>query len=101
MKSYETHVSRMACGGAIAVFLLLSGGCFRDPNVRKQEYVKAGDDYLSQARYKEAKIYYSKAIQIDPQMASAPNLWLGVTAARQSFNMARDSETVEGLGQYP
>jgi tetratricopeptide (TPR) repeat protein len=71
MKSYETHVSRMACGGAMAVFLLLSGGCFRDPNVRKQEYVKAGDDYLSQARYKEAKIYYSKAIQIDPQMASA------------------------------
>jgi len=42
---------------------LLFTGCFRDPNVRKQEYVKAGDDYLSQGRYKEAKIYYGKAIQ--------------------------------------
>jgi len=71
MKSYERHVSRIACGSAMGIFLLLSGGCFRDPSVRKQEYVKAGDDYLSQARYKEAKIYYSKAIQIDPQMESA------------------------------
>jgi len=71
MKSYERHVSRIVCGSAMGIFLLLSGGCFRDPSVRKQEYVKAGDDYLSQARYKEAKIYYSKAIQIDPQMESA------------------------------
>jgi len=61
----------MACGGAMAILLLMSGGCFRDPNVRKQEYVKAGDDYLSQGRYKEAKNYYGKAVQIDPQMASA------------------------------
>jgi len=71
MKSYRVHAWRMTCGGAMGILLALSGGCFRDPNVRKQEYVKAGDDYLSQGRSKEAKIYYSKAIQIDPQMASA------------------------------
>jgi len=71
MKTHARHVLRMACGGAMAILLLMSGGCFRDPNVRKQEYVKAGDDYLSQGRYKEAKIYYGKAVQIDPQMASA------------------------------
>ena len=71
MKTHARHILRMACGSAMAVLFLTSSGCFRDPNVRKQEYVKAGDDYLSQGRYKEAKIYYSKAIQIDPQMASA------------------------------
>ncbi len=43
MKTHARHVLRMACGGAMAILLLMSGGCFRDPNVRKQEYVKAGE----------------------------------------------------------
>ncbi len=71
MMSYERRAARiilpiLACGA-----LLRSAGCFRDPNVRKKEYLTAADDYLSQGRYKEAKIYYGKALQIDPQMASA------------------------------
>ncbi len=71
MTSYERCVARIVLGGVVCGTILLSTGCFRDPNVRKKEYLTAADDYLAQGRYKEAKIYYGKALQIDPQMASA------------------------------
>src|SRR5689334_93849 len=71
MTSYERRAARMLLGIAACGALLTSAGCFRDPNVRKKEYLTAADDYLAQGRYKEAKIYYGKALQIDPQMATA------------------------------
>lgn len=71
MTSYERRAARIVLSSVASGALLLSAGCFRDPNVRKKEYLTAADDYLSQGRYKEAKIYYGKALQIDPQMASA------------------------------
>src|SRR5215467_4891341 len=71
MTSHERFAGSIVLGTAACMMLLLSCGCFRDPNVRKKEYLTAADDYFSQGRYKEAKIYYGKALQIDPQMANA------------------------------
>jgi len=42
---------------------LISGGCFRDPNVRKQEYVKAGDDLLVARAVQRGKNLLQQAIQ--------------------------------------
>src|SRR4051794_21528598 len=40
--------------------------CARDPNVRKQKYAESGERYFDKAKYQEAAIQFSNAIQIDP-----------------------------------
>jgi tetratricopeptide (TPR) repeat protein len=54
---------------AIAVFAL--PGCAKDPQVAKREYVKSGDAYLAQKKYREATVEYRNAIQQDPQFIEA------------------------------
>ena len=46
-------------------------GCSRDPNVRKQKYFESGERYYEKAKYREAAIQYSNAIQVDPRFAKA------------------------------
>ena len=46
-------------------------GCSRDPNVRKQKYFDSGEKYFAEAKYREAAIQYSNAIQIDSRFAPA------------------------------
>ena len=46
-------------------------GCSRDPNVRKQKYFESGERYFEKAKYREAAIQYSNAIQVDPRFAQA------------------------------
>jgi tetratricopeptide (TPR) repeat protein len=46
-------------------------GCSRDPNVRKQKYLESGDRYFAKAKYREAAIQYSNALQVDPRFAAA------------------------------
>src|SRR5580692_9914692 len=46
-------------------------GCSRDPNVRKQKYFESGERYFEKAKYREAAIQYSNAIQVDPRFANA------------------------------
>jgi len=46
-------------------------GCNRDPNVRRQKYFDSGQRFFAQAKYREAIIQYSNAIQIDPRFAPA------------------------------
>jgi tetratricopeptide (TPR) repeat protein len=57
------------------LFCLLLALCFtacsRDPNVRKQKYFDSGEKYFAQAKYREAAIQYSNAVQIDPRFAQA------------------------------
>lgn len=53
------------------VVSLVSTGCSRDPNVRKQKYFDSGEKYFAQAKYREAAIQYSNAVQIDPRFAQA------------------------------
>jgi tetratricopeptide (TPR) repeat protein len=45
--------------------------CNRDPNLRKQKYFESGQKYYAQAKYNEARIQYSNAVQVDPRFADA------------------------------
>jgi len=56
-------------------------GCSRDPNVRKQKYFESGQRYFEKAKYREAAIQYSNAIQVDPRFADA-HYRLGLTYLR-------------------
>jgi len=59
---------------AIACAILLvafAGGCSRDPNVRKQKFLKQGNSDFDKGRFAEAAISYGRAIQIDPRFAEA------------------------------
>ena len=71
MKNDKSVPVSRALGVLAVLVLIVSAGCFRDPNVRKQEYLKTANDYFTQARFKEAKIFYGKALQIDAQMGAA------------------------------
>ena len=56
----------------VGVFITsLFTGCSRDPNVRKQKYLESGDRYFAKAKYPEAAIQYSNAIQVDSRFAAA------------------------------
>jgi tetratricopeptide (TPR) repeat protein len=56
--------------GLVLAAILLSG-CSRDPNVRKQKYLESGQRYFEKAKYREAVIQFSNAIQVDPRFADA------------------------------
>src|SRR5229473_4135740 len=45
--------------------------CSRDPNVRKQKYFESGQRYFEKAKYREAAIQFSNAIQVDPRFVQA------------------------------
>src|SRR6516162_6709434 len=58
----------------IFLLTLLAGlltGCSRDPNVRKQKYFESGQRYFEKAKYREAAIQYSNALQVDPRFGQA------------------------------
>jgi Tfp pilus assembly protein PilF len=55
----------------VTITLGLLAGCSRDPNVRKQKYLESGQCYFEKAKYREAAIQYSNAIQVDPRFADA------------------------------
>src|SRR3989475_5100669 len=46
-------------------------GCSRDPNVRKQKYFESGQRYFEKAKYREAAIQFSNAVQVDPRFVQA------------------------------
>jgi len=58
---------------AIAVVLLLLSftGCSTDPAAKRQKFILQGDQEFAKAKYPEAVIYYSRAIQIDKTSAEA------------------------------
>jgi cellulose synthase operon protein C len=63
-----------SCFRLSLVLVLLAAvltGCSRDPNVRKQKYYESGERYFEKAKYREAAIQYSNAIQVDPRFAQA------------------------------
>jgi len=55
---------------AVQICLAL-GGCFRDPNARKQKFMEEGDRYFARQKYPEALLTYGRAIQIDPRFVAA------------------------------
>ena len=50
---------------------LVTAGCFRDPNARKQKYLESGTHYFQQGKYPEAAIQFGNALQIDKNFAPA------------------------------
>jgi len=46
-------------------------GCTRDLNVRKQKYFASGQRFFAEAKYREAIIQFSNAVQTDPRFAEA------------------------------
>ena len=56
---------------ACLLLAVISTGCSRDPNVRKQKYFDSGEKYFAEGKYREAAIQYSNAVQIDSGFAQA------------------------------
>src|SRR4029453_13141344 len=51
--------------------LVVAGGCLRDPEKAKKEYLEKGNRYVSQQNYDAAVIEYRNAIQQDPKFGLA------------------------------
>ena len=54
-----------------SLLLVVSTGCSRDPNVRKQKFFDSGEKYFAKGKYREAAIQYANATQIDSRFAEA------------------------------
>ncbi len=52
---------------AIVVAALTLASCSNDPNVVKAKYLDIGNKYFDRGKYKEASIYYRKALAKDPK----------------------------------
>ena len=65
----HSYASRLIL--ALAVISLLSVGCNRNPEVRKQKYLESGQRYFEKGKYREAAIQFSNAIQVDSHYAEA------------------------------
>src|SRR4051812_48677212 len=60
------------CVGALAVAALLAAAaCSKNPEAAKQEYLKSGDRFMEQKKYREAIVQYRNAIQQDPRFGDA------------------------------
>ncbi len=57
--------------GVLTLILVCTSGCAEDPQVAKREYVRNGDSYVAQQKYREAVVEYRNAIQQDPRFAEA------------------------------
>ena len=51
----------------LLAFVALLAGCKHDPNVQKQKYLESGQRYFEKAKYREAVIQFSNALQVDPR----------------------------------
>jgi tetratricopeptide (TPR) repeat protein len=47
------------------------GACSKDPEVAKREYLRSGDRYASEKKFREAIVEYRNAIQQDPRYGEA------------------------------
>ena len=63
----------MQCRPIAAILTLVAIGisCSRDPEIAKREYLKSGDEFLSQNKVKDAIVQYKKALTQDPQSGEA------------------------------
>src|SRR5713101_6626889 len=69
---YSQYLRRTALLLAFVVQIcFVLPGCFRDPNIRKQNFLEQGDRYFAQEKFPEALLTYGRALQIDPRFAAA------------------------------
>jgi tetratricopeptide (TPR) repeat protein len=69
MKSFVRTLGLPAC----LLLAVLTGltGCNSDPNVRKQKFLDNGNKLFAKGEYKQAAIYYRRALREDAQFAEA------------------------------
>lgn len=60
--------TRFLCASVAALCLV---GCFRDPETAKREFVKSGNKFYEQGKYKEARIMYLRALEKDKKFGEA------------------------------
>src|SRR5882724_1692741 len=68
--------------------LILLGSCKRDPNLRKQKYLESGERYFKVAKYREAVIQFSNALQVDPRFVEGHYQLAQAYIKLQDWNMA-------------
>ncbi len=69
MKSFARTLSLSACF-LLAAFIGLTG-CSSDPKVRKQKFLDNGNKLYAKGEYKQAAIYFRRALREDAQFAEA------------------------------
>ena len=69
MKSFVRTLSLPACF-LLAVMIGLSG-CSSDPKVRKQKFLDNGNKLFAKGEFKQAALYYRRALREDAQFAEA------------------------------
>jgi tetratricopeptide (TPR) repeat protein len=81
---------------ALALVALLAG-CKRDPNIQKQKYLESGERYFKVAKYREAVIQFSNAVQVDPRFAEGHYQLAQAYIKLQDWNLAYEQleKTVE------
>ncbi len=62
---------RAPCVLVAALATLAMAGCRKDPEVAKRDYVRSGDEFVRQQKYREAIVQYLNAERIDPKFAEA------------------------------
>ncbi len=62
---------QLAASAVALSAVLLTSGCNRDPNVRKQKYLESGLRYYNDGKYKEASLQYYNALKADKNFAPA------------------------------
>jgi tetratricopeptide (TPR) repeat protein len=67
----NTFLARMIALLVVSLALVLTVGCSRDPNVRKQKFLDSGKKYEADGKYREAAIQFSNAIKLDHSFAPA------------------------------
>jgi cellulose synthase operon protein C len=65
------HLRRLPLAAILVAVIVISVGCSRDPNVRKQKFLASGKNYFAQGKYREAAIQFGNAVQLDPRFAEA------------------------------
>ena len=82
----------LTCRSALValLFALSLTGCAKDPEVAKREFVRSGDGYVEQKKFREAIVEYKNAIQQDPQFGEArlklAKVYLELGEIRNSFH---------------
>ena len=55
----------------IALLAMVLSSCASDPSVKKQQFLKSGNEYFAKEKYREAAIQFLNAIKVDPQFVEA------------------------------
>ena len=89
-RSRTLALKRIFGPGLCLLFAALIGlvGCSSDPKVRRQKFLDNGNKLFAKAEYKQAALYYRRALREDPQFSEG-YYRMGLT----SINMGNWAET--------